>query len=140
MQMPVPVCCEMPERAFQRYKSLAGFAIFPKGAIFACGKRYALRSVRDLYPIASARSGDISHLSEAKIYRVAPCATYRILHKQNISRLRSKHIPPCVVKRLPRRGTLFCKKARKKLCIGRGYLCNCRDRPPGRSGARCGTS
>ncbi len=30
----------------QRYKSLAGFAIFPSGAIFAYSKRYALRGVR----------------------------------------------------------------------------------------------
>ena len=36
----------------QRYKSLTGFAIFPSGAIFAHGKRYALRGVRDLYHIA----------------------------------------------------------------------------------------
>ena len=35
----------------QRYKSLAGFAIFPSGAIFAFGKRDALRGARDLYHI-----------------------------------------------------------------------------------------
>ena len=45
----------------QRYKSLAGFAIFPSGAIFAFGKRYAPSDVRDLYHIAWKRSDNISH-------------------------------------------------------------------------------
>ena len=40
----------LPENT-QRYKSLAGFAIFPSGAIFAFGKRNALRGARDLYHI-----------------------------------------------------------------------------------------
>ena len=58
----------------QRYKSPRGSAIFPLGAIFACGKRYSLwerylpvasdmpcGALWDLYHIALERSDNISH-------------------------------------------------------------------------------
>ena len=68
----------------QRYKSLTGSAIFPLGAIFAYGKRYALAFLAK-GEICQKREGIyiISHWSEATIYRTS---------KASISRLHSKHI------------------------------------------------
>ena len=68
----------------QRYKSLAGFAIFPSGAIFAYGKRYALWGVRGFisYRIRAKRQ----YIARAKrVYRVC-LQTYRKAEKRdNIS-------------------------------------------------------
>ena len=66
----------------QRYKSLAGFAIFPSGAIFAFGKRDALWGARDLYHIvpslaryiATCRAGACScrRLYRIRIANISP--------------------------------------------------------------------
>jgi len=63
-----------------RYETFVGFAIFSLRAIFARGKQYALRSVRDFYLIALERSDDISHEQGESI----ACArqTYRFNKKR----------------------------------------------------------
>ena len=63
----------------QRYKSPRGSAIFPLGAIFACGKRYALRGVVGFisYRIGAKRQ----YIARAKrVYRVC-LQTYRLKGK-----------------------------------------------------------
>ena len=81
-----PCVVKRPLGRFSDINPLRDLRYSPRGAIFACGKRYALRGV-GIYIISRSTEGrtyrmsvaNISHLSVAKIYRFAKQTLPRVL-------------------------------------------------------------